>query len=143
VALKKGKYDMTDDAPMIPNLLPSLPEDLLNVEHDRYHQHRLLRLWIWERNRDFCGGVDRVKSRGRRYLAKDNSMTCEEDYKNHLMLTEMFPAARRTLQSHMGLIFRKPPTIANRRRWKARMHRRRLVAGAPVQVGRARIHADQ
>lgn len=75
---------------------------------DEYETSRKDKLPVWQRNRDFCAGIDAVKAKGETYLPKDVSMT-DDDYEAHKKVTELFPAARRTLQSHVSLVFRKPP----------------------------------
>lgn len=75
-----------------------------------YAPDRAAKLKQWERNRDHTNGVDAVKAAKTKYLPRDRTMS-NEDYAAHLIATTYLPAAARTLESHAGLIFRKPPTL--------------------------------
>ena len=64
----------------------------------------------WQRNRDHTSGVDAVKDAGDIYLPRHSTMS-PADYEHHKLATEYFPASARTLESHLGLVFRKPPVL--------------------------------
>lgn len=64
-------------------------------------------------NRDFCNGIDDVRRAGIIYLPKPIPEMSNLEYRNFLFQTEMFPSASKTLQSFIGLSFRKPPTMAS------------------------------
>jgi hypothetical protein len=60
----------------------------------------------WKRNREFVAGEDAVKCSDANYLPKLPSQS-DSDYLNYKEAVDFFPGALRTLESHVGLIFRK------------------------------------
>lgn len=77
---------------------------------DEHTQERKALLKRWKRNRDHTSGADTVKEAGVRYLPKMANMDANA-YRSHLLMTEYFPASARTLQSLIGLAFRKSATL--------------------------------
>ncbi|MDH7971048.1 DUF4055 domain-containing protein [Sphingomonas sp. AR_OL41] len=85
-----------------------------------YSAHRSCHLARWRRNRDHTNGIDAVKDAGTLYLHRKVSSTFMADtnpnnvWGDYIALkneTEYFPAAARTLQSFIGLVFRKSPAL--------------------------------
>lgn len=64
----------------------------------------------WTRNRTIIEGEDAVKAAGRVYLPKLPSQS-DQEYEAYKDSVDYFPAAMRTHESHVGLIFRKRPTL--------------------------------
>ncbi|KQN09972.1 hypothetical protein ASE85_03310 [Sphingobium sp. Leaf26] len=64
----------------------------------------------WARNRALIAGEDEVKQAGVLYLPRLPSQR-PADYEGYLASVDFFPAARRTHDATLGLIFRKPPTM--------------------------------
>lgn len=77
---------------------------------DQFSPDRAAKLDRWQRNRDHTNGSDAVKSAGIRYLPRRREMS-DADYTAHVAATNYLPAAARTLQSHLGLVFRKPSRL--------------------------------
>ena len=73
-----------------------------------YSHERLAKLKVWKRNRDQARGADKVKAAARNYV-RQNSKLSDEAYDAIMDSTEYFPMAARTLQSFVGLVFRKAP----------------------------------
>lgn len=71
-----------------------------------YSSARAKRLKVWKRNRDHTDGADAVRANALIYIPKPASLT-PESYRGILHTTEYFAMAARTLQSFVGLIFRK------------------------------------
>ncbi|MGK2911237.1 MAG: DUF4055 domain-containing protein [Sphingobium sp.] len=65
---------------------------------------------VWKRNRDALAGRDAIIAAGEAYLDKHLSQTAEE-YRRYLRNADWFPAAARTLEGHIGLVFRKDPVL--------------------------------
>jgi hypothetical protein len=65
----------------------------------------------YKRNRDFCEGGDTVKAAETVYLPRLHDEQDWGDYRAHLKRTAFFPAASKTLQGLVGLVFRKKPTL--------------------------------
>ncbi|RSU69645.1 hypothetical protein BRX37_23900 [Sphingomonas sp. S-NIH.Pt3_0716] len=64
----------------------------------------------WARNRAVIQGEDAVKKARAKYLPKLPSQS-NAQYLSYLASVDFFPAAQRTVESHIGLIMRKPPTV--------------------------------
>ncbi len=75
-----------------------------------YSTDRLEKKKIWKRNRDQAAGADAAKANAREYVAQRKSLS-PEDYDSIMAGAEYFPMAARTLQSFVGLVFRKAPTF--------------------------------
>lgn len=65
----------------------------------------------WTRNRDFADGEEGVKAKKTIYLPPANPADDDDTYAAHLFRTRFFPAASKTLQGWLGLIFRKPSQL--------------------------------
>jgi hypothetical protein len=61
----------------------------------------------WKRNREFLAGEDAVKCSDANYLPKLPSQS-DSDYISYKEAVDFFPGALRTLEGHIGLVFRKP-----------------------------------
>lgn len=81
------------------------------MKPDDFSPERAKKLKRWQRNRDHCAGSDAVKGASTKYLPKREEMSLA-DYEAHRDATNYLPAAARTLQSHVGLVFRKAPYLA-------------------------------
>lgn len=73
-----------------------------------YSPDRASRLRVWKRNREITDGADTVKANARSYVLKHSKLG-DQDYDAIMSGTEFFPMAARTLQSFIGLVFRKDP----------------------------------
>lgn len=73
---------------------------------EQFSPERARHLFRWKRNRDHCAGVNAVKDAGTAYLAMEPHMDAK-GYESLKRLVEYKPAAARTLNSHVGLVFRK------------------------------------
>lgn len=73
-----------------------------------YSPERALKLRVWERNRHHTDGADAVKANARLYV-RQHSRIENEEYDAIMLGTEYFPMAARTLQSFVGLVFRRKP----------------------------------
>lgn len=78
-----------------------------------YSADRAKKLKVWKRNRDNCAGADVVKEAPRAYVRQRESVT-DEDYSSIMDATEYYAMAQRTLQSFVGLVFRKEPIFDGR-----------------------------
>ena len=66
----------------------------------------------WKRNRDFLAGADTVKGKREKYFPKPTPEMEQEAFDLWLNYVTFFPAARRTAQGFLGLMFRKQPVFA-------------------------------
>ncbi|MCK5603015.1 DUF4055 domain-containing protein [Candidatus Pacearchaeota archaeon] len=78
----------------------------LTTHHPLYDKN----LPIWEKCRDALGGDEDIKAGSTKYLFKLNGQTNTE-YTNYLNRAQWFGATGRTLDSYLGMIFRKSPQI--------------------------------
>jgi hypothetical protein len=80
----------------------------LNIatEHPLYSENKD----IWEKCRDAVDGDEAIKQNGKKYLFQLNGQTPQQ-YSNYLNRAQWFGATSRTVDSYMGMIFRKSPQI--------------------------------
>jgi hypothetical protein len=64
----------------------------------------------WIRARDVLAGEDAVKSGGEKYLPRLDSQT-EDEYCAYRKRAAFFNGTARTVDGHVGLIFRRPPLL--------------------------------
>lgn len=64
----------------------------------------------WARNRTVIAGEDAIKGQGELFLPRLPSQSSDQ-YKSYVASVDYFPAAQRTLESYVGLIFRKPESL--------------------------------
>lgn len=65
----------------------------------------------WAKNRAFLAGEAAVKAHGARYQPMPDKDMEASAFADHLMRIAFFPAARRTQQGYLGLMFRKRPVL--------------------------------
>lgn len=65
----------------------------------------------YKRNRDFCEGGDTVKAAKATYFPQRYEDQEQAEFEAHIKRTPFFPAAAKTLQGLVGLVFRKKPTL--------------------------------
>lgn len=63
---------------------------------------------IWDKCRDAHEGEDAVKAKGTTYLPKLNGQS-KDEYANYTDRAQFFNATNRTVESYLGMIFRKDP----------------------------------
>jgi len=66
----------------------------------------------WQRNRDVLSGEDEVKAKRSTYLPYASSEQTDAEYLIHLANVPFYPAASRTLDGYIGLMFRKRVILA-------------------------------
>ena len=88
-----------------------MSNDLLNFKHSDYKKM----LPIWQQVDDTVAGDYAVKAKGQLYLPKPNSQDKSPEnsarYADYVFRAEFFNATGRTLNSMVGTVYRKPPTI--------------------------------
>lgn len=77
----------------------------VNTKHSEYLAHESR----WKRLRDVLSGTDAVKDGGSLYLPKPEGRS-EEDYAKYVQRATFLPAASKTREAMVGVIFRKAPT---------------------------------
>lgn len=65
----------------------------------------------WARNRAVIEGEDAVKAAGKTYLPKNSTQQTDDEYKLWIENVAFYPAASRTVELLLGLIFRKRPVL--------------------------------
>lgn len=65
---------------------------------------------IWEKCRDATAGQEEIKEAGTKYLPRLNGQS-PEMYSNYLYRAQWFGASSRTVESYLGMIFRKDPQV--------------------------------
>lgn len=78
----------------------------ITTPHPLYNENKP----IWDKCRDAIGGDEDIKKAGAKYLPKLNGQTNKE-YENYLNRAQWFGATSRTVDSYLGMIFRKNPQM--------------------------------
>lgn len=65
----------------------------------------------WKRNRDAVAGQDAIRAAKTAYLPRVYEGQDDREYSTYQSRVVFYPATQRTLENHVGLVFRKDPSI--------------------------------
>lgn len=76
----------------------------VSLTHPSYDEF----LPVWEKNRDAHAGEEAIKAKGTKYLPQLNGQT-KGEYDSYKRRAQFFGATNRTVESYLGMVFRKDP----------------------------------
>lgn len=83
---------------------------IMSVAVDTYHPEYLSYMTTWKKCRDATIGQKAIKAAGEKYLAKMNGQHPDE-YENYKERAQWYGATGRTVESYLGMVFRKAPHL--------------------------------